>query len=160
MKIETNSVVRFHYSVAEPGKPESENSREGEPVAILVGAANVIPGIESAMIGHEAGDRFQVTVDPTQGYGEHRDGLTQRVAKKYFPKGSVLKPGERVMLKTQHGQRVVTVVKVGASVVDVDLNHPMAGRTLDFDVEVIDVRAASDEEIAHRHVHGEGGHAH
>jgi FKBP-type peptidyl-prolyl cis-trans isomerase SlyD len=160
MKIENNAVVRFHYTVAEDGDAEVENSRGGEPVAILIGHRNIIPGIETALIGHEAGDCFEVTVSPEDGYGERRDGLTQRLSKKVFPKGAALQPGAQIVLKTEHGPRMVTVQKVGMTVVDVDLNHPLAGKTLHFDIEVIDVREGSAEEIAHRHVHGEGGHAH
>ena len=160
MKIENNAVVRFHYSVAESGQAATENSREGEPLTILIGHGNIVPGLETALLGHQAGDRFEVTLTPEQGYGERRDGMIQRVAKKFFPKGVVLKPGVQVTLKTNQGARMVTVHKVGASVVDVDLNHPMAGRTLAFEIEVVDVRAASDEEVAHRHAHGDGGHAH
>jgi FKBP-type peptidyl-prolyl cis-trans isomerase SlyD len=160
MKIENNSVVRFHYTVAEEGQGEVENSRVGEPVAILVGHRNIISGIETALIGHEAGDRFEITVSPEEAYGERREGLTQRLSKKVFPKGTTLQPGAQIMLKTEHGPRVVTVQKVGMTVVDVDLNHPLAGKTLHFDIEVIDVREGSAEEIAHRHVHGAGGHAH
>jgi FKBP-type peptidyl-prolyl cis-trans isomerase SlyD len=160
MKIENNTVARFHYSVAEEGQPELENSRAGEPLAILIGHGNIVPGLEAAMLGREAGERFEVTLAPEQAYGERREGMIQRVAKKLIPKGAVLKPGVQLTLQTNQGPRMVTVHKVGASVVDVDLNHPMAGRTLAFAIEVVDVRAASDEEIAHRHVHGDGGHAH
>ena len=160
MKIENNAVVRFHYTVAEAGDAEVENSRIGDPVAILIGHKNIIPGVENALIGHEAGDRFEVTVSPEEGYGLHRDGMTQRLSKKVFPKGQPLQPGAQIVLKTDHGPRMVTVQKVGMTVVDVDLNHPLAGKTLNFDIEVIDGREGSAEEIAHGHVHGDGGHAH
>jgi FKBP-type peptidyl-prolyl cis-trans isomerase SlyD len=160
MKIENNAVVRFHYTVAETGDAEVENSRIGDPVAILIGHKNIIPGVENALIGHEAGDRFEVTVSPEEGYGLHREGMTQRLSKKVFPKGQPLQPGAQIVLKTDHGPRMVTVQKVGMTVVDVDLNHPLAGKTLNFDIEVIDVREGNAEEIAHGHVHGDGGHAH
>ncbi len=160
MKVESNSVVRFHYTVAESGAAQVEDSRIGDPVAILVGHRNIIPGIENALIGHEAGDRFEVTVSPEEAYGMRRDGMTQRLSKKVFPKGTLLQQGAQIVLKTDHGPRMVTVHKVGMTVVDVDLNHPLAGKTLDFDIEVIDVREGSAEEIAHGHVHGDGGHAH
>ncbi len=165
MKIESNSVVRFHYTVAEAGAAEAgeaevENSRIGDPIAILIGHKNIIPGVENALIGHEAGDTFKITVSPEEGYGLRREGMTQRLSKKLLPKNSVLQPGAQVMLKTDHGPRMVTVHKVGMTVVDVDLNHPLAGKTLAFDIEVVDVRAGSAEEIAHGHVHGDGGHAH
>ena len=160
MKIENNTVVRFHYTVGEAEQAEVENSRIGEPVAILIGHKNIIPGVENALIGHETGDKFEVTVLPKEGYGLRRDGMTQRLSKKVFPKNTQLQPGAQVVLKTDHGPRMVTVQKVGMTVVDVDLNHPLAGKTLNFDIEVVDVREGNAEEIAHGHVHGDGGHAH
>jgi FKBP-type peptidyl-prolyl cis-trans isomerase SlyD len=156
MKIEKDRVVQFHYSVSEPGQPELETSREGKPLAILVGHGNIIPGLETAMEGKEAGDKFSVTVGPAEAYGERREGLTQRVPRKHF-KNARLVPGTQVVLPTEMGPRAMTVLKVGMSVVDVDLNHPMAGKTLAFDVEVLDVREAQAEEIQHGHVHGDGG---
>ena len=159
MKIEDNSVVRFHYTVSEPGQPALETSRERDPLAILIGHGNIIPGLEAAMKGRESGETFQVTIGPAEAYGERRDGLTQRVPRKVF-KNAKLAPGMQVVLPTEMGPRAMTVIKVGMSVVDVDLNHPMAGKTLEFDVELIEVREASDEEKAHGHVHGDGGHQH
>ena len=159
MKIENNKVVRFHYTVSEQGQGQLESSRELEPLSVLIGQGNIIPGLESAMKGREAGETFEVTVTPEQAYGERREGLIQRVPRKHF-KGAKLTPGMQVVLPTDQGQRAMTVKKVGVSVVDVDLNHPMAGKTLNFDVEILDVREASAEEISHRHVHGDGGHRH
>ncbi len=159
MKIEDNTVVRFHYAVSEPGQGQIETSRSQEPMSVLVGHAGIIPGLETAMRGREAGDTFQVTVEPAEAYGERRDGMVQRIPRKHF-KGARLAPGMQVVLPTEQGNRAMTVRKVGISVVDVDLNHPMAGKTLEFDVEILEVRAASEEEVGHRHVHGEGGHKH
>lgn len=159
MKIEKDRVVRFHYSVAEAGQPEQETSRNGEPLAILIGHGNIIPGLEKAMEGHEAGDSFGVDVVAADAYGERREGLGQRIPKKHFG-NQALQPGMQVVLNTNVGPRAVTIEKVGMTVVDVDLNHPMAGKTLEFDVELVEVREASDEEKAHGHVHGEGGHQH
>lgn len=156
MKIENNSVVRFHYSVAEPGQPPSESSFDRDPMAILVGKEQVIPGVEEAMMGHEAGDRFKVTVAPENGYGERKPGQEQRLPKKYFGNRKVV-AGEQVVLQTKFGPRAMTIIKVGMSVVDVDLNHPMAGKTLEFDIEIKEVREATAEELEHGHVHGEGG---
>jgi FKBP-type peptidyl-prolyl cis-trans isomerase SlyD len=159
MKIEDNSVVRFHYTVSEAGAGELESSRQAEPISILVGHGNIIPGLEEALRGREAGESFQVTVGPEQGYGERRDNMLQRVPRKHF-KGAKLVPGQQVVMPTQQGQRAMTIQKVGMSVVDVDLNHPMAGKTLDFDVEILEVRAATESEIQHRHAHAGDGHAH
>ncbi|MBS0193008.1 MAG: peptidylprolyl isomerase [Proteobacteria bacterium] len=160
MKIEKNAVVRLHYSVAEVGAGPIEDSRVGEPLSILVGHRNVIPGVENALIGHEVGERFEVTVPPEEGYGPRHPNAIQRLPKKVFQKNAVLKPGEVVMIQTREGQRPVVVHKVGMTVVDVDINHPMAGKTLTFDIEVMEVRAGSEEEIAHGHAHGTGGHTH
>jgi FKBP-type peptidyl-prolyl cis-trans isomerase SlyD len=161
MKIEKDRVVLFHYSVNEPGQPELETSRigEGKPLAVLIGHGNIIPGLETAMDGREAGDRFNVTVSPAEAYGERRENMIQRVPRKHF-KNAKLAPGMQVVLPTEMGPRAMTVKKVGVSVVDVDLNHPMAGKTLEFDVEVVEVREAQPEELSHGHVHGEGGVAH
>lgn len=159
MKIEKNRVVRFHYTVSEPGQPPLETSKDREPLAILVGHGNIIPGLETAMMDHVAGDHFEADVEPDQAYGPRRDDFTQRVPKKHFREAR-LRPGQEVMLNTAMGPRPVTVVKVGATVVDVDLNHPMAGKALQFKVEIVDVREAEPVEIEHGHVHGEGGAQH
>ena len=160
MKIEKDRVVRFHYAVAESGQESVENSKDaGQPLAILFGHGAIIPGLEKAMEGREAGDSFKASVSAADAYGERRDGLSQRIPKKHFG-GQKLEPGMQVVLNTNFGPRAVTVQKVGMSVVDVDLNHPMAGKDLHFDVDIVEVREASEEEIAHRHVHGDGGHHH
>ena len=160
MKIEKDRVVRFHYAVAETGQAAVENSKDGgEPIAILFGHGNIIPGLEKAMDGREAGDSFQATVPAAEAYGERREGLSQRIPKKHFG-AQKLEPGMQVVLQTNFGPRAVTIEKVGMSVVDVDLNHPLAGKDLDFDIEIVEVREASEEELAHGHVHGEGGHHH
>ena len=159
MKIEKDRVVRFHYSVAEQGAEPMETSRDREPLAILFGHGNIIPGLEKAMEGHAAGDKFGVDVVAADAYGEKREGLTQRVPKKHFG-AQRLEPGMQVVLNTNFGPRAVTIEKVGMSVVDVDLNHPMAGKDLHFDIEIVEVREASAEELEHGHVHGDGGHHH
>lgn len=159
MKIEKDRVVRFHYAVAEVGQEPIESSEGRDPLAILIGHGNIIPGLEKAMMDQEAGAKISVDVPAAEAYGERRDGLTQRVPKKHFGTAKLV-PGQQVVLQTNFGPRAVTVQKVGMSVVDVDLNHPMAGKDLHFDVEIVEVREASEEEIAHGHVHGDGGHHH
>ena len=111
------------------------------------------------MDGHEAGDKFSVDVPAAEAYGDKREGLSQRVPKKHFG-NQRLEPGMQVVLNTNFGPRAVTIEKVGMSVVDVDLNHPMAGKDLHFDIEVVDVREATPEELEHGHVHGAHGHHH
>jgi FKBP-type peptidyl-prolyl cis-trans isomerase SlyD len=160
MQIAKDSVVQFHYSLSEADGTPIESSRAQDPLAALIGRGNIIQGLEQAMLGHVAGDRFEVTVTPEQAYGERREGAQQRVPKKFFRKGIKLAPGMQTLLQTGEGPRVVTVIKVGMSVVDIDVNHPMAGKTLRFDIEVLDVREATAEELAHGHAHGVGGAQH
>jgi FKBP-type peptidyl-prolyl cis-trans isomerase SlyD len=159
MKIEKDRVVRFHYTVGEVGQPAVESSDGGDPLAILIGHGNIIPGLEKAMEGREAGETFSADVPAAEAYGERRDGMVQRVPKKHFGEQRLM-PGMQVVLQTNFGPRAVTILKVGMSVVDVDLNHPMAGKDLHFDIEILEVREASQEEIDHGHVHGDGGHHH
>ena len=159
MKIAKDSVVRFHYTVSEAGQEPIESSADRDPLAILIGHGNIIPGLENAMQDREAGEKFGVDVSAADAYGERRDGLNQRVPKKHFGNQRLV-PGQQVVLQTNFGPRAVTIQKVGMSVVDVDLNHPMAGKDLHFDVEIVEVREASAEEIEHGHVHGDGGHHH
>ena len=164
MKIEKDRVVRFHYTLFEgtalgADATPLESSKEREPLAILAGHGNIIPGLEKAMDGREAGDSFSADVPAAEAYGEKREGLTQRIPKKHFGDQRLV-PGMQVVLNTNFGPRAVTIEKVGMSVVDVDLNHPMAGKDLHFDIDVVDVREATAEELEHGHVHGEGGHHH
>lgn len=159
MKIQKDHVVRFHYAVSEAGAAPIEDSRHGEPLAILHGHGNIIPGLEKAFEGRETGERFVADIAAADAYGERREGLVQRVPKKHFGDRH-LQPGMQVVLNTNFGPRAVTVEKVGLSVVDVDLNHPMAGKDLHFDIEIVEVREATPEELEHGHVHGEGGHHH
>ena len=160
MQAEKDKVVTFHYHLTDAGGGVIDSSLEREPLAILFGRGAIIPGLESAMAGRSAGDRFDVVVPPEQGYGARRDDFTQRVPKKYFRDADHLQPGMTTVLSTQEGHRSVTVIKVGSSVVDVDLNHPMAGKTLHFAIEIVDLREATPEELEHGHVHGPGGHHH
>lgn len=162
MQIDNNSVVTFHYTLHDAEGVELDASRTRDmPLTVLIGHENIVAGLDRAMHGHTTGDRFDVVVEPVDGYGMRREDFVQRVAKKYFREPDRLRPGSTATLSVQEGgQRSVTVLKVGSSVIDVDLNHPLAGKTLKFDVEITDVRAATAEEIAHRHVHGPHGHAH
>lgn len=162
MRIEKDNVVSIHYSVADADGERIESSRErGRPIEILVGRGGIIAGVEKALLGRTQGDRFTVDVEPAEAYGERTEANLQRVPKKYFRDGSRLRPGMSTMLSMkQGGERLVTVHKVGSSIIDVDLNHPLAGRTLQFDVEIIAIREAADEELAHGHVHAADGKHH
>ena len=160
MNITSNCVVTFHYTLRDAEGEELEGSRGGEPTAYLHGAQNVIPGLEKAMAGRSAGDVFTAQVDPEDAYGQPDPSRQQRVPAKHLIFKGKLKPGMVVQLNTADGRVPVTVVKAGRHSADVDTNHPLAGQTLSFDIEIVDVRAATEEEIAHRHAHGPGGHHH
>ena len=161
MQIEKNKVVSFHYSLTVNGDAVDSSRDRGEPMSVLVGSGGIIEGLEKALIGHDNGDQFAVSIPPAEAYGEREEGRTQRVAKKYFPDANRLRVGGVTVLTEKGGQqRQVSVIKVGSSIVDVDLNHPLAGQTLDFDIEITDVRDAAPEEIDHGHVHGPQGHQH
>jgi FKBP-type peptidyl-prolyl cis-trans isomerase SlyD len=159
MQIAADHVVSFHYDLSLADGTAIESSRaRGNPIAALIGHGGVVKGLEEALLGKSAGERFDVLLPPSLAYGERDPEAIARVPKKRIEvSGSPLKPGAIVMVETERGQRAAVVMKVGLSVVDLDLNHPLAGQVLRFDIEVLEVRAATAEELAHGHVHGPGG---
>jgi FKBP-type peptidyl-prolyl cis-trans isomerase SlyD len=154
------TIVAFHYTLRDAAGTAMETSRGGDPAAYLHGANNIIPGLESAMTGRAAGDVFSATVNPEDGYGLRNPDAVQRVPIKHLAFNGKLRAGDVVQLSTSDGMRTVTVTKAGRHTADIDTNHPLAGQTLVFDIEVVEVRHASAEELAHGHVHGAGGHHH
>ena len=156
MEIKKDTVVEFTFSLVDdaglPIKSTPTNS-----TAILHGHGNVIRGVEKALEGKTAGEKFVVTVVPEDGYGAYRQDFTQRVSKKHFGNPKQLKTGQVAQLQTNQGTRPVTILKVGSKMVDVDLNHPHAGKTLNFDITITNVREATREELTHRHAHGTHG---
>ncbi|HWU78062.1 MAG TPA: peptidylprolyl isomerase [Rhodanobacter sp.] len=161
MKAGKDKVVSLHYTLSVNGeKVESSHDRD-EQLWVLLGHGQMIPGLETALEGHEAGESLQVEVAAADGYGERQEGQIQRMSKKYFQQADRLKPGMVTVLRMKEGgQRAVTVHKVGMSAIDVDLNHPMAGKILNFDVVIGEVRDATEEELKHGHAHPPGGAEH
>jgi FKBP-type peptidyl-prolyl cis-trans isomerase SlyD len=161
MKAGKDKVIALHYTLTVDGeKVESSHDRD-EQLWVLLGHGQLIPGLEAALEGHEAGDTLQAEIAAVDGYGERQEGQIQRMSKKYFPQADRLRPGMVTLLKLKEGgQRAVTVHKVGMSAIDVDLNHPMAGKTLHFDVDVGEVRDATEEELQHGHAHPPGAETH
>ncbi|TCK09584.1 FKBP-type peptidyl-prolyl cis-trans isomerase [Marinobacterium mangrovicola] len=160
MQIAANAVVSIHYTLTNAAGDKLDSSEGQEPLAYLHGASNIIPGLENALVGKAVGDKLSVTVEPEEGYGEVREELVQEVDRSNFEGIDVVEPGMQFMAQTPWGQQPVTVVKVEGDNVTLDGNHPLAGQTLSFDVEVVEVREATEEELSHGHVHGEGGHEH
>lgn len=160
MHISSNAVVAFHYRLHDQEGALLEESPEGQPVLYLHGRREMLPGLEEAFEGRTAGETFAVTVPPEKGYGLRKDNTVQRVSKKYVLTTGKLTPGMIVRLRTEQGPREAVLLKVGLKSVDVDGNHPLAGKTLSFAVEIVDVRESTAEERAHGHAHGVGGHQH
>lgn len=160
MKIANNHVVQFHYTLKDESGAELESSRDGSAMAYLHGHGNIIPGLEEAMAGRGEGESFSVTVPPEKAYGPVREGGTQRIPLKHLQGAKTWRPGMVAVVQTDQGQRQVRIVKVGRFNADVDTNHPLAGKALTFEVEVVSIREANAEELAHGHAHGDGGHQH
>ncbi len=155
-----NSVVLMDYTVKDDEGNLIDTSAGQDPLAFILGMGNIIPGLERAFIGKKKGDSFQVRVKPEEGYGERDEALVEIVPRTQFAGIKDLRPGMQLQAQTDDEVMVVTVVKLTDKEVTVDANHPLAGKTLNFDVAVVDVRTATQEELAHGHVHGVGGHHH
>lgn len=160
MLIEKNRVVQLHYTLRDERGAEIDSSTGRSPLTYLHGKGNLIPGLEQALAGKAAGDKLDVTVPPEQGYGRRDDRLVQIIPRSKFGEVSELQAGMQVRASGPQGARLVTVTKVERDFVTVDGNHPLAGRTLYFSVEVTEVRKATHEEVSHGHAHGPGGHHH
>ena len=160
MQIEKDKVVQFSYKLSDEAGELLEASDAGHPVAYLHGHNNMLGGLEKALEGKVQGENFSVTLVPAEAYGERREDTEQRVPVKHLQGAKKWKPGMIAAVQTEQGQRQVTVVKAGKFMVTVDTNHPFAGKTLSFDIDVQDVRDATSEEVAHGHAHGVGGHHH
>lgn len=158
MIAEKGKVVTFHYTLKNAAGEEMESSKDRDAMTYLHGANNIISGLEKAMQGHAIGDKFSVTVAPEEAYGVRVEDNIQRVPLKRLKGLGKIKVGKILNLRTNKGPVQVTVVKMGRFVADVDANHPLAGETLTFDVEITGIRDASEEETKHGHVHGPGGH--
>lgn len=159
MQIAKDTVVQFHYTLSD-ANGEIESSRQHEPMLYLHGQAGLLEGLVEAMEGRQAGDTFSVELPADKAYGPIRPNAIQKVQVKHLQGAKKWKPGMLAVIHTEQGARQVTVVKVGLSQAEVDSNHPLAGRDLKFDIEIIAVRPASAEELAHGHAHGVGGHQH
>jgi FKBP-type peptidyl-prolyl cis-trans isomerase SlyD len=160
MQIAENTVAAFHYTLTDDNGQVIDSSEGREPLAYLHGSGQIVPGLEKAMAGRVAGDQFKVDVAPAEGYGEHHPELAQELPREAFQGVEDIQPGMQFQGHGPQGVINVTVTKVDGQTVHIDGNHPLAGQTLHFDIEVTEVRPATEEELAHGHVHGAGGHHH
>jgi len=153
-------VVTFHYTLRDPSGRIIDSSSGGEPITYLEGAGQVIDGLDQGLRGTAAGTRRTLAVPAAQAYGAHDPAQVQRLPRAQIPFAGDIAVGDRFRTDTDPHAPVVTVVAVDAESVTLDANHPLAGMDLSFDVEVLAVRDATDEERAHGHAHGPDGHAH
>lgn len=160
MQVADRCVVTLHYTLTNDAGEVLDSSKDGDALTYLHGHGNIIPGLESALSGKQAGDKLQVRVEPAQAYGERDEQLIQQVPRRAFQGIKDVKEGMRFQTQGPHGPTSVVVTRVAGDMVTVDGNHPLAGQPLNFDVQIEEVRAASEEEVAHGHVHGPGGHHH
>ncbi|MBB1088163.1 peptidylprolyl isomerase [Lysobacter sp. SG-8] len=157
MEIADRRVASFHYTLTNDDGEVIDSSSGKAPLSYLHGAGNIVAGLEKALLGKKSGDTLKVDVAPEEGYGIRHDGLVQQVPLEAFQGVEQVQPGMQFQAQTGQGPVLVTVTEVGAENVTVDGNHPLAGQTLHFDVEVTDVREATDDEQQHGHAHGAGG---
>jgi FKBP-type peptidyl-prolyl cis-trans isomerase SlyD len=160
MHVAKNAVVLIDYTLTDDLGNVIDTSAGRTPLAYLHGAGNIISGLEDALEGRLAGDELSVSIPPEQGYGVWNEELVQDVPRDQFEGGGRLEVGMQFQAQNQHGIQVVTVTQIDNDTVTVDANHPLAGQTLNFDVTICEIRAASAEELTHGHVHGPGGHHH
>jgi FKBP-type peptidyl-prolyl cis-trans isomerase SlyD len=160
MKTAPNMVVSLHYTLKDDAGQVLDSSAGGQPFAYLHGHRNIIPGLEKALEGTIAGHRSHVEINPGDGYGEKNPDLIFEAPKEHFPKDMKLETGARVYAEGPEGPVSFAVVELTDKGAILDGNHPLAGKKLHFDVEVVEVRPATKEELEHGHVHGPGGHQH
>jgi FKBP-type peptidyl-prolyl cis-trans isomerase SlyD len=160
MSITQDQVVSIHYTLRDNAGEVIDASAAGAPLAYLHGRGNLIPGLERELTGKSAGDRLQVKIAARDGYGEYDSALVQRVPRRALKGVPNLKVGMRLQTQGANGARAVTVTQVVGDMVTLDGNHPLAGKNLNFEVQIAAVREATAEELTHGHVHGPGGHHH
>lgn len=161
MLVADHCVVTLSYTLRDDAGTVLDQADGREPFAYLHGVQGIIPGLERALTGASAGESHTVTIAPADAYGVRNDDLIQVVGRDQFDTQTPLNVGMEFHAQDAHGHvQTVRVVAVEGEDVTVDANHPLAGVTLHFEVNILNVRAATTEELTHRHVHGAGGHAH
>ena len=154
MKITQNAAVVIHYTLNDDAGTVVDSSRDQDPLSYIHGSGGLIPGLEAELEGQGPGDQVHAVIPPELAYGDVEADLMQVVPRSAFPGVEVIEVGMRFTASDQQGQQqTVSVTQIEADEVTVDGNHPLAGQTLHFDVEILSVRAATEEEIDHGHLH-------
>jgi len=160
MKISEKKVVQIHYTLKNDSGEILDSSEGRDPLVYMHGKGNIIPGLENALNEKESGEKISVVIPPEEAYGVRNEGLVQQVALSRFQDPENIRTGVQVQVSTNDGSSIARVTKIENEEVTLDLNHPLADETLHFEVEVMGVREATQEELSHGHVHGPGGHHH
>src|SRR5690606_30165325 len=161
MQIAANKAVSIDYTLTNDAGEVIDSSAGGAPLVYLHGAGNIIAGLEKALEGKQGGDEVKVSIEPQDAYGEYSPELVATLNRAMFEGVDELEVGMQFHASgPDGGMQIVTIRDVEGDDVIVDGNHPLAGQRLNFEVKIVDVRDASEEEVAHGHVHGEGGHHH
>lgn len=162
--IEENTVASVHYTGTLPDSGEVFDSSEGrDPLTFLVGHKQMIPGFEEEMMGAKVGERREFTLTSDRAYGDRDDDAVLQIPRDNFAQlegETPLEVGMQLVAQMPHGPSPFTVTELTDDTVTADFNHALAGQSLTFSVEVVELRAASEEELAHGHAHGPGGHHH
>lgn len=156
MNIMKDKVVTIDYSLRDAAGKLLDSSDGSEPLIYLHGNDNIIPGLEKHLDGKKAGDSVNCVVPAAEAYGERDESLVFKVARKDFGENTEVTPGMQFEAHGEEGSQIVTVVDIAGEEVTIDANHPLAGETLHFDVKVLDIREATDDELHHGHVHAKG----
>ncbi|MDQ6988741.1 MAG: peptidylprolyl isomerase [Mariprofundaceae bacterium] len=158
--ITAHKAVDIHYTLSNGAGEEVDSSRQAEPLPYIHGTEALVPGLERELEGKSVGDKIVVSVSPEDGYGEVNPELTQKVERDLFEFDGEIEIGMRFEAEAEHGVELVTVLALDEQHITIDANHPLAGETLNFDVEVMSIRDATAEELEHGHVHSAGGCGH
>jgi FKBP-type peptidyl-prolyl cis-trans isomerase SlyD len=154
LMIDDKLVVNMHYKLSDNDGNMLDSSEGAEPMAFLHGAGNIIPGLEKSLTGKIAGDSLKVRVEPADGYGEISPELVQTIAKSAFEDAEAVEVGMAFQAESPEGStQHIVVKKIEGDEVTIDANHPLAGVVLNFDIDIISVRAATEEELSHGHAH-------
>ena len=153
MKIEKNKVVSINYTLTDNKGTKLDTSEGRGPLNFIHGAGQIIIGLEEALEGKVKGDKLKASIAPEKGYGLKNEEMVQQIPRAQFDASQPIEPGMQFNANAEGRTLIVTVTKVEDDFITIDANHPLAGETLNFDVEIMDVRDASTEELAHGHVH-------
>ncbi len=160
MEIESSKVASINYTLTNAEGKVLDTSEGREPLSYIHGKGNLIPGLEKALEGKKVGDKLNVTIQPEEAYGNRNEELVQIIPRSSFQGVEDIQPGMQFQANVQGHTQIIVVTNVDGDNITTDANHPLAGEELTFDVEITEVRDATEEELAHGHVHGPNGHHH